>query len=444
MFQAGFSRLDITPPLGSPMAGYGFYRAADGVLDPIQLNTVAVKNGDDMGVLIAADVLYITESAATPIREMISQGTGIPADRIFLHGLHPHTSVRIGERSGANTKNSTTLSDSAYLDVLYRKFVDAAKLAINDLHDAVMEYGEQGTEKQISFVRRYWMKDGSLQSNPGWQNPDIVRPADDADNTVRLIRFKREGAKDIALVNFWTHPDVIGGNQFSADWPGFVRRYTEQDLNDVHCVVFNGPQGDTNHLDFSIPKSVWHDDRYGFSAMMGRTIADTVLKIWDQTEPRKGGLIWGEVRKIHVPTNTSGMDEIEKWKQVKADYASGKNRKLSQNDLGSMSRISSLEGELLFQMVPVSVMGIGDIVFVGFGGEAFTYYGRKVIEMGSDFTVIPITLVNGGEGYLPTAQAFGEGGYEANSSRFTPVLQEKIIGAVQEMLECYQNTKNKM
>lgn len=439
MFQAGFARVDITPPLGTPMAGYFYARYADGVLDPLELNAVAFRDGEKTAVVVVADMLYVMENAATPIRNMIAEGTGLPVEQIFLHGLHQHTSFRLGSRPGGDLAKDRMI-DSAYLDVLHRKFVDVAKMAIDDLADAEIGYAEQETEKQLSFVRRYWMKDGSLQSNPGWQRPDVVRPASDPDNTVRLLRFKRAG-KDIALVNFWTHPDVIGGDKFSADWPGFVRRYTEQDLKDVHCILFNGPQGDTNHLDFSIPKSVWHDDRYGFSAMMGRTITDTVLKIWDKTEARQGGLIWGEVQTVTVPTNTSGIEDMEKWKQIKADYDSGKNRHISQNDLGAMGRIASLDDEMLFQKVPVSVLGVGELAFVGFGGEAFTQYGWDAIKAAPGLTVIPMTLVNGGQGYLPSAQAFGEGGYEANSSRFTPVLQEKINAAVKDMLDKFQEEK---
>lgn len=439
MFQAGFARVDITPPLGTPMAGYFYVRYADGVLDPIELNAIAFRDGENIAVVVVADMLYVMENAATPIRKQIAEGTGLPLERVFVHGLHQHTSFRLGFRPGDPVNDG--LNDTAYLDVLYRKFVDVAKMAVDDLADAQIGYAEQETEKQLSFVRRYWMKDGTLKSNPGWLNPDIVRPASEADNTVRLLRFRRAGKKDIALVNFWTHPDVIGGDKFSADWPGFVRRYTEQDLKDVHCILFNGPQGDTNHLDFSIPKDVWHDDRYGFSAMMGRTITDTVLKIWDKTEARKGGRIRGEVRTITVPTNTSGIEEMEKWKQIKADYDSGKNRHISQNDLGAMGRIASLENEMLFQTVPVSVLGVGDLAFVGFGGEAFTQYGWDAIQAAPGLTVIPMTLVNGGQGYLPSAQAFGEGGYEALSSRFTPVLQEKINAAVKDMLEAYQTSK---
>ena len=93
------------------------------------------------------------------------------------------------------------------------------------------------------------MKDGSVRTNPGCLNPDVEGPLSDADNTVRLVKFEREFKNDIALVNFSTHPDVIGGNKYSADWPGFVRNFVEKDIDGVSCIVVNGAQGDVNHID---------------------------------------------------------------------------------------------------------------------------------------------------------------------------------------------------
>ena len=42
---------------------------------------------------------------------------------------------------------------------------------------------------------------------------------------------------------------------------------------------------------------------------------------------------------------------------------------------------------------------------------------------------------NGYAGYLPTAKAFSEGGYEANSSPFTPTLEEEILSGFRDMLK---------
>ena len=40
MLKAGFARLDMTPPFGSPLAGYYEMRDADGVRDPIYLKAL--------------------------------------------------------------------------------------------------------------------------------------------------------------------------------------------------------------------------------------------------------------------------------------------------------------------------------------------------------------------------------------------------------------------
>jgi hypothetical protein len=81
------------------------------------------------------------------------------------------------------------------------------------------------------------------------------------------------------------------------------------------------------------------------------------------------------------------------------------------------------------------VIGIGKVVLVGFGGEAFTSYSRLLKDMAPDKFMLTSVCTNGYEGYFPTAEAFAQGGYEAASSFFMPTLEEEIVGAAKEMLE---------
>ena len=39
--------MDVTPPLGSPLAGYFRDRFADGIISPIELNALAYSNGKE-------------------------------------------------------------------------------------------------------------------------------------------------------------------------------------------------------------------------------------------------------------------------------------------------------------------------------------------------------------------------------------------------------------
>ena len=46
-----------------------------------------------------------------------------------------------------------------------------------------------------------------------------------------------------------------------------------------------------------------------------------------------------------------------------------------------------------------------------------------------------INYTNGHQGYLPSAEAFAQGGYESKTSRFTPTLESEAISAAKEMLD---------
>jgi len=58
-FKAGFARVDITPPLGIGIAGYFVKRNAEGVLDNLEANCLAVSDGEHTAILISADLISI-------------------------------------------------------------------------------------------------------------------------------------------------------------------------------------------------------------------------------------------------------------------------------------------------------------------------------------------------------------------------------------------------
>lgn len=425
MLQAGFARLDVTPPLGSFVAGHFRDRFAKEVLDPIALNAVAISNGTETVVLIAADFLQMRMNFADEIRSIIAERVEIPAQNIMISCLHQHSSIELRER------RHSILGDRAYMDILYRKFADVAQLAVQDLKDAELGTAILPTEEQLSFVRRYVMKDGTIATNPGGRRGEIVRPCDEADNNVRLCRFKRKDGNDIALVNFSTHADTIHKELFSADWPGFVRRYVEQDLEGVSCIVTVGAQGDTNHVEFMAEKI---RDGYGHTDHMGRVIANSVLKMWDCTEERTVEKITSDIDIVYNRTRTEGEERYDACKKLMDDYRANPSD-IDITILGEATRIVNLRNQTIYQKIPVTVINVGDVGFVGFGGEPFTQYARAVQDACPNRFIIVSCCTNGGEGYLPTAKAFAEGGYEAGSSPFSPCLEADCVRMAVALLE---------
>ncbi len=435
MIQAGFARVDITPPLGTPVSGYFTARYAEGVRDPLEVNALAFGNGTDIALILACDVVAITQQHADELRALIAARTGVAAERVMICALHQHTAICLGGR-----EIFFPVRDREYLDLFYRKLADAAQMAVADLSEARVFTVEAQTAEEIAFVRRYRMADGKIRTNPNTKKHGIpVCRCDESDNTVRLLRFVREGKKDIALVNFSTHPDVIGDSNFSADWPGFVRRFVEADNPDVHCIAVTGFQGDSNHVDFFKPTSAErfpHGKGYDHSRYMGRVVADTVKRIWSAGVEHMGERIAGESAVVYNKTNTAGEEYYDEAVQYAADFHAGAPQNTEHiRDIATATRILDLREAPLYQRVVVTVLGLGDILFVGLGGEPFTAYKDIVHARAKGKTVFCSCCTNGYQGYLPHKRAFDEGGYEVSNTFFTPSLEEALVEQMEKMLK---------
>lgn len=433
MLKAGFARVDITPPFGNDLSGYYERRLADGTLDPLYLNAVALTVGEETVILMAADYIGIKMDHNARIRKLISERTGVPADHIMIAALHQHTSPCLADPE----TRSTALRDKVFIDVLYRRFADAAQMALDDRADAEMSTAARDVAEPIAFVRRYFTKEAGVVTNPSSKFTLTGRCAE-ADNTMRLVRFARADKNDIAILNFSTHPDVIGGTKWSADWPGFARRFLEEDVAGTSCLFFTGCQGDSNHYDYFLPREKrLRGKRYEHSAFMGRTVADAAVAAWNEMTPAADDTVFAEYRVIYNRTNTEGIEKYDECVKWVKEYKEGKHPEgtFTMAERAFCYRVAALRAQPLFRAVPISVIGVGGVVFVGFGGEAFTSYGRIMRELCPKKFVVSVVCAGGYEGYLPTAEAFGQGGYEACSSFFMPSLEEDIVAAAREMLE---------
>lgn len=425
--------MDVTPPMGSPVDGYFKDRVANGVLDPIQLNALAISDGERRAVMIAGDFLGVEIFHVAAIKELITHRTGLKNEEIFLSATHSHTSVFVREKPAENLPQE-------YINLLYRKYADAAQMALADLAAAALYTAEKETAKPIGFVRRYRLSDGRVATNPGSSVlPLVTGRCDESDDTVRVLRFCREGKKDITLVNFSTHPDVIGGTCYSADWPGFVRRFVEAEHPDTHCLQFTGTEGDSNHVDFLKPpeERFPYGQGYAHSRYMGRVIADAVSAVWDHMTVHAHGALQTKQTSVFVRSNTVGEEKYDECKKMYTDYYAGKlDYKPTGEQLAFARRVIHIrENMSIYRELPIGVIGIADVRIVTFAGEPFTAYGESTRALtGGKFT-LTLALTNGYQGYLPHARAFAEGGYEAANSHFTPTLQSQAMEAVREILE---------
>jgi len=428
MLKSGFARVEITPPLGTILVGYYRERYADGVITPLYSNAVAYSDGENTVVTVSLDILELLQRDMDTLRTLISERTGLPFEAIFVSCTHTHL--------GPEISGIFFATDEKYNDVLFRRICDSAVMAIADLKDS-KAYIARGEAKGISFVRRFRMADGSAKTNPG-ANSDVVGPIGTPDETVQLIKLKRENAPDIAIINFQTHPDVIGGHTICADFPGFCVDAVEKALADenegrgVKAVYFNGAQGDVNHVNRApgskSAKGVEH------SRHMGRVIAGAVLSIYTHAEPLEDGKVFFGQAIADVALNKGTPEQVEIAREIDAKFR--RNESIADYDMNivvARRMIRLAEQPEIFGLKVVCV-GFGETAFVGFPGEPFTEIGRAVKGASPFAMTIPCCNANGSEGYFPMMDAYMEDGYEQDSSVFKPGVAEKLIETANELV----------
>lgn len=441
---AGFARVDATPMNGIGVAGYFIPRYSEGVLDPLEICALALESGDTRVLLMTMDICYIDTAIVSEYRRHISDVTGVPYEAIYIHSTHTHTAP---ELNSAKVEENKELVEQ-YRKQLYYRFADAAQAAIDDLKPAKMGYAV-GTSPNVAFVRRFRMKDGKIRTNPGVNNPDIVAPIGDVDERVNVLRFDREGADSIALVNVGNHPDTVGGSKISADWPGLARRSLEKALDNVSCIFFNGAQGDVNHVNVH-PKPGFLNDTfndfddvsrgYGHARYMGRVVAGAVMQVWDKVAYTDVESIRFAEKMVNVPSNMPTPSEMEQAHRFKELHEAGRDAEIPYKGMElttvvaeSLRMVRLEHGPEAFPMTFTAV-AVGNVALFGIPGEPFNGIGRALKEAEGWDLVLPCCITNGYEGYFPMKDAYDEGGYEARSSNFKSGVAEFIIDLGKNML----------
>lgn len=433
--KAGFGKVCINPPYGSPIVGYYEERFVKGIHDSLFARATAFDDGENKAVIIAVDVCLLAQKFYDACKKAIKEATGVSEEAIFINCSHTHTGPLLGKDFASDKKSS-----ESYDEFFVNSVRDAAIYAIADLKEAKVETAKSEA-KNISFIRRYRMKDGGVQTNPGVNNPNIDHALGTPNETVKLIKIKRDNAQDIVMVNFGTHPDSVGGEYISADYMGYVCDIIEDAVPNTKCMFLLGCQGDVNHVNVAPTKGEAAISKIDFDGVprsnehaqhMGRIIAGAVLSVYSITEEIKTDKISCVFGKVELPSHQEN-DRIEEVTKTYEYYISGRASELPFKEMELTTAVAEAKRIIRLQNGPesfdfyLSAIKIGDLVFAGIGGEAFTEIGVRICEASPFGETVLCCLTNSAGGYIPTRKAYEEGGYEARSSALKPGGDDIIV-----------------
>ncbi|MBQ9973688.1 MAG: neutral/alkaline non-lysosomal ceramidase N-terminal domain-containing protein [Oscillospiraceae bacterium] len=425
---AGFARQDITPDYPVHLSGYGDdeTRLSQGIRDNIYLTCIAVTDGDETVLVYTADTLSLANFLPERIRPLVTQATGIPGDHVFFTGTHSHSGPAL------YTDEEPTVR---FRESLIAAAVSVAQAALADRAPAAMLSTTQEVPG-MNFIRHYRMNDGTYAgSNFGNWSSGIAGHATQTDPRMVLIKFAREGARDIVMMNWQAHNDnvrEVGYNLLSSSYVGHVRARFEEETG-MHYAYFVGASGNQN-TGSRIPEEDHGLDYIAY----GRRMADHAIAALPSLTPVTGSGIRTKRVMFRYDVDHSWDHMLDTANEVydywKANGLQEGNKLARSYGLSSVYQSRDIRRRAVMPAtgeLELNAFRIGDMGFVTSTNEVFSTVGIHV-RANSPFATT--FILTGNHQYLPCAEAYDYRSYEADTSMFAKGTAEKIADKLVEML----------
>jgi neutral ceramidase len=401
--RTGAVRVNITPYVGINLSGFGGRtKGSVGIHDDLYANAVVLDDGAAKVGIVSCDLLNLDESSVASIREKAERSTGIDGENILISATHTHSGPLTSPLRGFGEL------DREWVSVLEKKIAGAIFMADNELQDARIGAGKGHAEINVNRRER---RDERIVLG--------VNPGGAIDYEVGVIRIDDAEQNPICIIaNYACHPVVLGGSNYliSADYPGYAMGLVEQvQRGNAVAMFLNGTAGNLNPI--RVGRTFEEAKQRG--TILGAEVVkvcegiDTSPEIELRVAKEKVELRSGElpsedeleaiIRKRKSELQSSGR-EYDPDREITLTWAQDA---LTMVKLGKKSAAVPVE---------VQILRLGEIILVGIPGEVFVEIGLGIKE-GSPFEHTFVAgYTNGCIGYMPTKEAFQEGGYETHSA----------------------------
>ena len=436
LFSAGFGMADFTPDESVPLGGYGNSkeRMSTGYFSTLEARAVAVTDVKGQSLIfIVGDLSWCPGTFGSQIQSEIQKTLGVPADHVILSGTHSHGTVD----TDAIDVPSVVRFNKRYLAAM----VEAATLAMADRKPAQVFAGFAQTEG-LNWVRRYFMDDGSLSgdNSPG-TGTKLVSHESDADGQLQLVKFVREGGKDIMLANFQGHPHLEGKtNNVSSQVVGTFRDAVEKDMG-VHCLYWQGASGNLNCSSY-IPGETRTTDRKEW----GQLLCNYAKEVYGQLEPVSTGDIKVAACTFEGRVNHEFDSFVDVAAQVYTTFEETNDHKLAMGyaegtPISSVYHANRIRGNAgLGETKPMDLLAwsFGDVSGVVVPYEMFDTNGMEIkAATPFEITFIISYAWPAYKTYIASELAWQSGGYECDNSTY-------VRGTAEELVDAYLGLLNEM
>ena len=348
---------------------------------------------------------------------------GINPKNVIITSSHAHSAPQMS--------NTTNIQIKKYKEnILCKGVVEAAKAAIEDLTLCTELYAGRIETSGLNFIRRYVIDENGK-----------LRHEIEGDHAMSVIKFVRDGKKDVILANWAAHCDtVITNNKYavSGDYYYYFTELAEQTLN-AHVSIFNGATGDVNPF-----SQIAAENTVNGTRPYGRKLADVMIENLSSLQKLD---IVGDVealsKTITLEIDHSHDDKRDQAYEIINLYnAQGESaayrakcKEYGITNIHEANRIYYNSYRTATETMNVYAVTIGNIAFGAAPYEMLTQTGADIRSNSKFALTFTCGYTNGSYGYIPPEYAYELGDYEVYSCRFVKGTAEKIQTEINALID---------
>jgi hypothetical protein len=419
--------VDATPPLGAPLE-MGACKPASQIVDPLSARGIVLRNAGAPIVLVAVDWVGIANGGQQEWRSALAKAAGTTIDRVVIHTLHQHdapgfdpTAQRLLEPVGLGGELFDLQAGRAAIQraagELRRAMANPQRITHIGLGRAKVEQVASnrrvlGPDGKVKYVRYSSCKDPKVRAEP----EGVIDP------WVRVISFW-DGERPVAAISYYaTHPQSYycqGG--VSADFVGMARSLREKALPGLFHLHFNGAGG-------NVAAGKYNDGSPEMRPILAQRLADGMAAAWKATRktPIQAAAVDWRATQVTLPV-AEPIRDAEKLGEILRDPTAQKAARL---------RAAT---NLVWSTHPQAALArlrLGPATVLYMPGELFVEYQLAAQEMKPGRFVAMAAYGEYGPGYIGTAIAYSQGGYETGPvSRVSPEVETVLTRAMRQLME---------
>jgi hypothetical protein len=384
-------------------------------------------------VLVAVDWVGIGNEGQDAWRNAIATTCRTTPDRVCVHCLHQHDAPGcdfLAERIAAEAGLPGQIFPVGFARDAIRRVAAAASGTLPRLEPATHVGFGRGRVEQVASNRRILGANGKVEfvRYTACTDPKIrAYPEGTIDPFVRLVSFWN-GERSIAVLSYYaTHPQsYYQTGRISADSVGMARDMREPSESTKLHIHFNGAGG-------NLGAGKYNDGAAENRPILAGRLAEGMKRAWDDTQkvPIDGLAFDWTTRSVTLPI-ADWYDDREQLAVLNDANAASLARLRAARDIAWARRAQ--QGNT----IPLARLRLGAIDILHLPGELFVEYQLAAQQLRLESFVCVAAYGDYGPGYIGTAEAYSQGGYETGSesraSRVSPRVESVLSGAIQELL----------